>query len=282
MTRRTTRIAALSAGALITLGFFSATPAGASDGAQADAKVSADATTVINETLGIVNQACMDVSQVGDSAVQALASEKGISVAASPAGNTLGLNVSLPALTGTLNDTLGSLPLLGSLTGQIDAAAPVKVSCATAENGTGLGLSAAGVDALVNAVLPGVNVDQLLADIGLELPAVDVRGTAATGTADPGTTQISAQAAGSLPAPKPSTSAAVRTRTAAAAPTTSTSVQATPASASDSDGIVAQTVGSPGALARTGAGVGALGLLGAALVGSGRLVSFSRKLLRIG
>lgn len=278
MTRRTTRIAAFGAG-LLALGLFSAAPAGASDGAQAGAEVSADAADVINRTLGIVNQACLDASQAGDAAVSTLASTQGISVAAQPAGSTLGLNVSLPALTDSLPE-LGSLPLLGSLTGQIDAAAPLEISCATAANGTGLGLSAAGVDVLVNAIAPGVDVSTL----GIDLPAIGVDGSTTTGSADGGTTAASATAAGAVPATtranvSPSSSA-VRASAAAPAATATTSASATPASASG--GIVAETVGSPGALARTGAGAGALGLLGSALFGSGRLLGLGRKLLRIG
>lgn len=87
MTGRTTRIAAFGAGAFLALGFFSATPAGATDGAQADAEISAngisadgisaEATDVINQTLGLVNQACQDVSQVGGTAASALTSKRG-------------------------------------------------------------------------------------------------------------------------------------------------------------------------------------------------------------
>jgi hypothetical protein len=277
MTRRTTRIAAFGAG-LLALGLFGAAPAGASDGAQAGAEVSADTADVINQTLDIVNQACLDASQAGDTVVSPLASPQGISVAAEPAGSTLGLNVSLPALTDSLPD-LGSLPLLGSLTGQIDAAAPLEISCATAADGTGLGLSAAGVDVLVNAIAPGIDVSSL----GIDLPVVEVNGSTTTGSADAGTTAVSATAAGSVPAAtraNVSSSSSVRASAAAPAAAATTAASATPASASG--GIVAETVGSPGALARTGAGVGALGLLGSALFGSGRLLGLGRKLLRIG
>jgi hypothetical protein len=277
MTRRTTRIAAFGA-SLLALGLFSAAPAGASDGAQAGAGVSADTADVINQTLGIVNQACLDASQAGDAAVSTLASEQGISLAAEPAGSTLGLNVSLPALTDSLPE-LGSLPLLGSLTGRIDAAQPLEISCATAADGTGLGLSAAGIDVLANAIAPGVDVSTL----GIELPAVGVSGSTTTGSAAPGTTAVSATATGSVPATNRanvSSSQAVRASAAAPAATATTSAAATPAAASG--GIVAETVGSPGALARTGAGLGGLGLLGSALFGSGRLLGLGRKLLRIG
>jgi hypothetical protein len=278
MTRRTTRIAALGAG-LVAFGFFSAAPAGASDGAQADATVSADAADVISQTLDLVNQACMDASQIGGAAASALASEKGISVAASPAGGALDLKVSLPTLTDSL-PALGSLPLLGSITGQVDAAEPLKISCATAANGTGLGLSAAGVDVLVNAIAPGIDVSAL--DIGV--PAVDVNASTTAGSADPGATAVSATAAGSLPAQGrlSASSRSVRASAAAPATTTSTTAAASAAPASASGGIVAQTVGSPGALARTGAGVGALGLLGTALFGGGRLLALGRKFLGIG
>jgi hypothetical protein len=278
MTRRTTRIAALGAGALFSLGILCAAPAGASDGAQADANVSADAADLINQTLGLVNQACMEASQVGGAAAQALASEKGISVAATPAGSALNLNVLLPALTDSL-PALGSLPLLGGLTGQVDAAQPVKISCSTAANGTGLGLSAAGVGALVSAIVPGVD----LSTLDIDIPAVDASASTTAGAANLGTTAVSATAAGSVPAPKVSAaSPAVRASAAAAPATTSTTATAAATPASASGGIVAQTVGSPGALARTGAGVGALGLLGSALFGSGRLIAFGRKLLKIG
>jgi hypothetical protein len=278
MTARTTRIAALGAGALLSLGILSAAPAGASDGAQADATVSADAADVINQTLGLVNQACMDAGHLGGAAAQALASEQGISVAASPAGSTLGLNLSLPALTHAL-PALNSLPLLGSLTGQVDAAEPLKISCATSADGTGLGLSAAGVDALVSAIVPGVDLSTLAIDIPT---AVNASTSTSAGSASAGTTAVSATAAGAVPgAVRSSVSPSVRASAAAPASTATTAtVAAAPASASG--GIVAQTVGSPGALARTGAGVGALGLLGSALFGSGRLIAFGRKLLKIG
>ncbi len=177
MTARTTRIAALGAGALLALGIFSAAPAGASDGAQADAQISADgvsanATDVINQTLGLVNQACTDASQVGGAAASALASDQGISVAAAPAGSALNLHVSLPALTDSL-PALDSLPVAGSLLGglagqgQVDIAQPLQVTCATTANGTA-GLSAAGVESLVNAIVPGVDISSL----GLDLPAL--------------------------------------------------------------------------------------------------------------
>ncbi|MEW6476661.1 MAG: hypothetical protein AB1679_30740 [Actinomycetota bacterium] len=276
MTRRTTRIAALGAG-LLAFGLFSAAPAGAADGAQANAEISADATNAINQTLALVNQACTEAGELGDAAASTLASEQGITVAASPAGSDLNLQVSLPALT----DSLGSLPLLGSLTGQVDATAPLTISCATAADGTGLGLSAAGVDVLVNAIAPGIDVSSL----GIDVPAVDVNAAATAAPAAPGSAAVSATAAGSVPTTARAnvSSSSVRASAAAPAPatTTTTSASARPASASasGSGGIVDQTVGSPGALARTGAGVGALGLLGTALFGSGRLFALGRKLL---
>ena len=291
MTRRTTRIAALGAGALFSLGILSAAPAGASDGAQAGADVSvngvsADAAEAINQTLGLVNQACQDATSVSGAAASALTSTQGISVAASPAGNTLGLDVSLPALTEALPE-LDSLPVLGSVLGsvggEVEAAAvqPLQVSCSASADGTGLGLSAAGVDALVRALVPGVDVSSLGIDLpALGLPDVGLSGSATTGSADPGT-KVSATAAGSAPAKGRVNASSPTVRASAAAPSTTTAaVSAAPASASG--GIVAQTVGSPGALARTGAGVGALGLLGSALFGSGRLLGLGRKLLKIG
>ena len=270
MTGRTTRIAALGAGALFSLGILSAAPAGASDGAQADATISADAADAINQTLGLVNQACQNATSVSGAAASALTSPQGISVAAGPAGSTLGLNVSLPAL--------GSL--LGSVGGEVEAAAtqPLQVSCSTSADGTGLGLSAAGVDALVSAIVPGVDASSL----GIDLPALGLSGSATTGSADPGATQVSAAAASSVPTTARVNASSPTVRASAAAPATTTTAAASAAPASASGGIVAQTVGSPGARARTGAGVGALGLLGSALFGSGRLLTFGRKLLKIG
>ena len=279
MTRRTTRIAALGAGALFSLGILSAAPAGASDGAQADATVSADAADVINQTLGLVNQACMDASQVGGAAAQALASTQGISVAAAPAGSALNLNVSLPALTESL-PAPNALPVVGSLLGgltgqgQVDIARPLQVACATTANGTA-GLSVAGVESLVNAIVPGVDILSLGLDLpALGLPEIGLSGSATTGAADPGTAQVNATA---VPATVKANASSPSVRASAATPATqaTTAASATPASASG--GIVAQTVGSPGALARTGAGVGALGLLGSALFGSGRLIALGRK-----
>jgi hypothetical protein len=276
MTRRTTRIAGLGAGALLALGVFSAAPAGAADGAQADATVQVETAEAINETLGLVNQACTDASRVGSTAASALASEHGITVAAQPAGGLLNLQVSLPALTESLS-SLGSLPLLGSVTGQVDATEPLQISCATSADGTGLGLSAAGVDVLVDAIAPGIDVSGL----DLNIPAVDASASATTsGSAVPGTTSVSATAAGSLPATRASASPSVRTGAAAPAATTTTSA------AADNTSATAATSASPsvsaGTLARTGAGLGALGLLGSALIGSGRLLAFGRKFLRIG
>jgi hypothetical protein len=290
MTRRTTRIAALGAGAFMALGFFSAAPAGATDGAQADAQisangVSAEATDLINQTLGLVNQACNNVSQVGGAAASAVTSTDGISVAAAPAGQAVNLDVSLPKLTGSL-PALDSLPVVGGLLsgltgqsqgqGQVNLAQPLQVACDTTANGTGA-LSMAGVEALVNAIVPGVDI----ASLGLDLPALGVSGEATTGAVDPGT-KVSATAATQVPAAVKATASSPSVRASAAAPATRTQTAASTTPAPASGGIVAQTVGSPGALARTGAGVGALGLLGTALFGGGRLLAFSRKFLRIG
>ena len=62
MTGRT-RIAAVGAGALLALGCFTA-PAGASDGAHADATVQAETADVVSQTLDLVNQACVDANRV--------------------------------------------------------------------------------------------------------------------------------------------------------------------------------------------------------------------------
>jgi hypothetical protein len=272
MTRRTTRIAGFGAGALLALGVFSAAPAGAADGAQADATVQVETADAINQTLGLVNQACTDASRVGGAAASALASEHGITVAAQPAGGALNLQVSLPALTESL-PSLGSLPLLGSVAGHVDAAEPLKISCATSADGTGLGLSAAGVDVLVDAIAPGIDVSGL----DINIPAVDASASATTaGSADAGTTSVSAAAAGSLPAKRASAAPSVRASAAAPGATTATSAEASAAPASTS------TTVSAGTLARTGAGLGALGLLGSALFGGGRLLGLGRRLLRIG
>ena len=283
MTARTTRIAAVGAGALLALGI-STIPAHASDGAQADAHasasgagVSAATADVVSQTLAVVNKACADAANVSGAATSALGAGTGtgISVASQGAGSGLNLSVSLPALSSTVSG-LGSLPLVGSLAGHLDTDTPLKVSCAASDGGTGLGLSGAGVDALVNAIAPGLDLSQI------DLPA----GLSLSGDANASTPAASA-GAGSAPA---TGQAAVTTRAAAAAPsapasaaqprtaTATGTLTATPASSSG--GIVAQTIGSPGALARTGAGVSLLALLGTALFGSGRLLAFSRKLLR--
>lgn len=278
---RTTRIVGFGAGALLALGSLSAAPAGAADGAQAETTVANSTVNVetaeaINQTLGLVNQVCTDANRVGATAASALASEHGITVAAQPAGGLLNLQVSLPALTESL-PSLGSLPLLGSVTGQVDAAEPLKISCATSTDGTGLGLSAAGVDVLVDAIAPGIDVS----DLDIDIPAVDAGASATTsGAAVPGTTSVSATAAGSLPATRASAAPSARTSAAAPAATTTTSA------AADDTAVSASTSASPsvsaGTLARTGAGLGALGLLGSALVGSGRMLALGRKFLRIG
>jgi hypothetical protein len=282
MTRRTTRIAALGAGSLLAaFGFLGATPAGASDGAQADATVSADTTDAINQTLGLINQACVDAGRLGEAATSGAASagsdatasilgEHGISLAAGGAGNALNLNVSLPALTKSLPD-LGSLPILGSVAGHVDAAQPLQVSCAASADGTGFGLSAAGVDALVGAT--GIDVSGL----DINIPTVAAGGSATTsGSAAPGTTAVRATAAGSLPAAKAGAAPSAQTSAAAPAATATTSAAADATPPSTGTSVAA------GTLARTGAGVGALGLLGSFLIGGGRLLAFGRRFLRIG
>jgi hypothetical protein len=274
MTRSTTRIAGFGAGALLALGFFTAAPAGASDGAKADATAQVETADAINQTLGLVNQACVDANRVGGAAVSALTSEHGIALAANQGGDALNLQVSLPALTQAL-PALDSLPLLGSAAGHVDAAQPLQISCAASVDGAGLGLSAAGVDALVEAIAPGVDVSGL----DIDIPAVAASGSATTsGSAVPGTTAVSATAAGSLPATRASAAPSVRAGAAApaASTTTSAAADATPATTSSSPSV------SAGTLARTGAGVGALGLLGSFLIGGGRLLAFGRRFLRIG
>jgi hypothetical protein len=269
MTRRTTRIAALGAGSLLALGIFSAAPAGASDGAKADATAQVETADAINQTLGLLNQACVDASRAGDAAAPTLSSEHGIAVAANQGGNALNLTVSLPALTRSL-PSLESLPLLGSVAGHVDAAQPLEISCSASADGAGLGLSAAGVDALVDAIAPGVDVS----GVNLDIPAVAASGSATTsGSAVPGTTSVSATAAGSLPATRASAAPSARAGAAAPAAATTTSASASTEPASTS------TTVSGGTLARTGAGVGALGLLGSFLIGGGRLLAFGRKLL---
>ncbi|MDQ1497294.1 MAG: hypothetical protein QOI86_634 [Actinomycetota bacterium] len=278
MTGRTTRIAALGAGALLSLGIIgAAAPAGASDGVQTDATVSAGTADAVSQTLGLVNQACVDAANVTATGSSALASDHGIAVASDQAGTGLKLAVSLPALTDSL-PVLGSLPVVGSA-GQLQAK-PLDISCATSADGTGLGVSAAGVDALVHAIAPGIDISGLdlsgiVPTAGLDAStAASASAPRASGTAaaSPAGATVSSRATGQSPAVRASASAAPRTATA--------SLSAQPASSSG--GIVGQTLGSPGALARTGAGVGILGLLGTALVGSGRLLTFGRKLLRIG
>ncbi len=283
--RRTTRIAALGAGALLTLGILSAAPAGATDGAQADATAKVGTADVINQSLDILNRACIDannvVGQAGDAATSALASSHGITVASQQAGTGLNLQVALPALTDALplDSLLGSLPLLGSVTGQVDAE-PLQISCATAADGAGLGLSAAGVDALVQAVAPGVDLSQL----NIDVPSVDVSGSTTAGSAIPGPASVSASVAGSIPVPELSLATTAPTpsaRVTASAPAAPTST-ATAAEAAPAEATPVSTSTSGGTLARTGAGLGVLGLLGTALIGSGRLLGFGRKLLRIG
>jgi hypothetical protein len=271
MTRSTARFAGIGAGALLALGLFTAAPAGAADGAEADANVQVDTADAINQTLDLVNQACTEVSRAGSTAASALASEHGITVAAQPAGGHLNLQVSLPALTNSL-PSLGSLPLLGSIAGEVDATQPLQITCATSADGTGLGLTAAGVDVLVDAIAPGVDVSGLNLDIPVEASA------SATTSAVPGSTSVSATAAGSLPATQAKAAPSARVSAAAPAATTTTSAaaEAAPATTSDSPSV------SAGTLARTGAGLGGLGLLGGVLIGGGRLIAFGRKFLGIG
>jgi hypothetical protein len=262
--RRTTRIAALGAG-LLALAMFSASPAGAADGAQAEATVNSSTVNVgtadaINQTLGIINQACVDAAQVGDTATSALATGSGITVASQQAGTGLNLAVSLPALTSSL-PALDSLPVLGSLAGQV-AAQPLKVSCKTSADGSGLGVSAAGVEALVQAIAPGVDVSTLLPSANVAASTGSTPAPSANASAAP--TAIKAQGTAQSPS----------VRASASAPSASTTATATPASSSG--GSIS------GALAHTGAGLGALGLLGTMLFGSGRLLSLGRKLLRAG
>jgi hypothetical protein len=273
---RTTRIAGLGAGALLALGSLSAAPAGAADGAAADATVQLQTADAIKQTLDLVNQVCTDAGGLGDAAASTLASEHGISVAAQPAGGALNVQVSVPALTDAV-PSVGALPLLGSVAGEVDVAEPIQISCATSTDGTGLGLSAAGADVLVDAIAPGVDISGL----DINIPAVDASASATTaGTTDTGTTSVSASATGSLPAAGAGVAPAVRTGAAAPATTTSTSA------AASTDATATPSSSSPsvpaGTLARTGAGVGGLGLLGGALLGAGRLIGLGRKLLRIG
>ena len=62
-TTRTTRIAVVGAGSLLALGLYTS-PAFASDGAQADASVSAGTAAVVSQTLDTVNKACADAANV--------------------------------------------------------------------------------------------------------------------------------------------------------------------------------------------------------------------------
>jgi hypothetical protein len=291
MTGRTTRIAATGAGALLAVGIFTAAPADASDAVQTDANVQAR-TDLVNQTVDVLNRACIDATRAADgAAASTLASDHGVTVAAGQAGTGLNLAVSLPALTESLPaladsvPLLGSLPLLGSVGGQVDAD-PVTISCATSADGAGIGLSAAGVDALVEAVAPGVD----LSDVDLSgLPAdVAASAGASTGSAalSAGTTGATGATgatgrAGTAGSASASTRATLRpsSRIGAAASPAPAAVDANLA-ASSAGGIVDQTLGNPAGLARTGAGVGTLGLLGTALIGSGRLMAFGRKLLR--
>jgi hypothetical protein len=278
-TTRTTRIAVVGAGSLLALGLLTS-PAFAADGAQAGATVSTGAATAaLSQTLDAVNRACADASHVAGTATSAAGSvlgpDSGISIAAQPAGvGPLNLSVSLPALGNTLSG-LGGLPLVGSLVSGAQAA-PLNVSCAAAGDGS-VGLSAAGVGALVNAIAPGLDLSGVSLPGGLSLSADgSVAGPApAAPAAAPAGASTGVQATAVSPTVRASASAPPRTANLTAAP-------ASASSGSGSNGILAQTVGSPGALARTGAGVGLLSLLGVGLFGSGRLLAFSRRLIRIG
>ena len=274
MTRSTARIAGIGAGALLAFGIFTAAPAGATDGAQADANIRLETQEAINQTLGIVNQACTEVTAASGAAASALASEHGITIASESTAGLLNLQVSLPALTDAL-PSLGSLPLLGSVAGEVDATRPLQITCAVSADGTGLGLTAAGVDVLVDAIAPGVDVSGL----DLDIPAVDASAAAETTSAVvPGSTSVSAAAAGSLPATQAKAAPSARVSAAAPASTATTSADAlaVPSTTSDSTSV------SGGTLARTGAGIGGLGLLGGVLFGGGRLLAFSRRFLGIG
>jgi hypothetical protein len=279
MTRSTARMAGIGAGALLALGTFTAAPAGAADGAQADASVQLETQEAINQTLGLVNQACTDIATVGDAAASTLAAEHGITVSSESSAGILNLQVSLPALTDAL-PSLGSLPLLGSVVGEVDATRPLQISCAASAGGAGVGLTAAGVDVLVDAIAPGVDVSGLNLAIpavdvpAVEIPAVDATASVnASGAALPADASVNATAARTLPA----TSGTPSARFGAAAPTSTTTSAAAEAAPATSDASV-----SGGTLARTGAGVGGLGLLGGALIGGGRLLAFGRKFLGIG
>jgi hypothetical protein len=273
MTGRT-RIAAVGAGALLALGFLTAAPAGASDGAHADATVAAETADVVSQTLDLVNQACVDATRVTGAATSTRVSGNGITVASRQSGTGLNLAVSLPALTQSL-PVLGSLPVVGSVSGQADAA-PLNINCTTSGNGTGIGLSAAGVDALVNAIAPGLDVSGL--DLSGVVPTADAAASTSATVNAPATSATAGAAAPAASLRAAAQSPSVQAGAAAQPRTATATVTATPASSST--GILGQTVGSPGALARTGAGVGALGLLGTALFGSGRLLALGRKLLR--
>ena len=88
-----------------------------------------------------------------------------------------------------------------------------------------------------------------------------------------GATDVKAQAAGSVQA------AGVL---GAEAPTaTTTSAPTTPPTTAGTQ-VLGETLSRPGTLARTGAGIGGLALLGGLLFGGGRLLTLTRKLLRIG
>jgi len=275
MTARTTRIAAVGAGSLLALGLFTS-PAFASDGAQAGASVSAGTADAVSQTLDVVNKACADAANVTGTATSAtgslLGTDSGISVAAQPAGNALGLSVSLPALPKTLSGlgslpVVGSLPAVGSLSTQAQAA-PLDISCATSADGGGVGLSAAGVDALIKAIAPGIDLSGINLPAGLSLAA----GGNVTGPAPAAAPAPAGQVSATT---RTAASPTVRAGASAAQPTAAANLSATPASTSSSSGL-------PGALARTGAGVSLLALLGAALFGSGRLLGFARKFIRVG
>ena len=287
MTRSTTRMAGIGASALLALGMFAAGPAGAAD-AQAEARAGLETQEAINQALGIVNQACTDLATVGDAAASTLAAEHGITVASESTAGVLNLQVSLPALTDSLSSltsalpSLGSLPLLGSVAGELDATRPLQITCAASADGTGFGLTAAGADVLVDAIAPGVDVSGLNLEMpavdvpAVEVPAVDASASAGTsGAALPADVAVNATAARTLPGAQ---SQAPSARVSASAPNSPTAA----AAAAETEPATAGASVSGGTLARTGAGVGGLGLLGGALLGGGRLLAFGRKLLGIG
>src|SRR5256714_5582502 len=201
MPGRPPRIAPLGAAPLLPPGIFSAGPAGASDGAQADATVQTGTADAVSQTLDLVNQACVDATRVSGASAATDASGGGITVASRQSATGLNLVVSLPALTGSL-PALGSLPLLGSASGRLEAA-PLTINCATSSDGTGIGVSAAGVDALVNAIAPGLDISGLVpaGDVAASTSATaNAPATSARATAPAGPAAATAGATGPSPA----------------------------------------------------------------------------------